>query len=101
MDTRVGARIRVGQTVMSQTSDQRSRRMANATSVILAVNQQKGGTGKTTTTACLGDALQRFLSKRVLLVDLDRQASLTDWLVDPFGAIGRASRRGRRETSVG
>jgi len=59
--------------------------MANTTSVILAVNQQKGGTGKTTTTACLGDALQRFLSKRVLLVDLDRQASLTDWLVDPFG----------------
>ena len=59
--------------------------MANATSVILAVNQQKGGTGKTTTTASLGDALQRFLSKRVLLVDLDRQASLTDWLVDPFG----------------
>lgn len=43
---------------------------------VIAVVNQKGGVGKTTTTFNLGVALSR-LGRRVLLVDLDPQASLT------------------------
>src|SRR5512146_3313410 len=50
---------------------------------VVAVVQQKGGTGKTTTVATLGDVLQRKCSRTVLLVDLDPQASLTEWLTTP------------------
>lgn len=54
---------------------------------VLAVVQQKGGTGKTTTVATLGDALQRRSSRRILLVDLDPQASLTEWLAPPADPV--------------
>lgn len=43
---------------------------------IIAVTNQKGGTGKTTTTQNLGDALA-LKGLRVLLVDMDHQASLS------------------------
>lgn len=45
---------------------------------IIAIGNQKGGTGKTTTAAALGVDLAT--SRRVLLIDLDPQASLTQAL---------------------
>lgn len=43
----------------------------------IAIGNQKGGTGKTATTYALGDALARIHGRRVLLVDVDPQSSLT------------------------
>ncbi len=52
----------------------------------IAVVNQKGGTGKTTTAVNLGAALAET-GKRVLLVDLDPQYSTTSWLA--AGPVGR------------
>lgn len=55
--------------------------MQNYTKIIAVVNQ-KGGTGKTTTTENLGIGIANE-GKRVLLVDMDPQASLTISLGNP------------------
>lgn len=48
-------------------------------SKILAITNQKGGVGKTTSTANIGAGLARA-GKRVILVDLDPQTNLTKGL---------------------
>ena len=44
--------------------------------ITIAIGNQKGGVGKTSSTACIGAALA-LQGKRVLLVDLDAQQNLT------------------------
>lgn len=49
---------------------------------IIAISNQKGGTGKTTTTVNLGIGLANE-GKKVLLIDYDAQGSLTQCLGYP------------------
>jgi chromosome partitioning protein len=48
---------------------------------VLAVANNKGGVGKTTTAVSLGGALHQIHGARVLMVDLDPQANLTQNLI--------------------
>lgn len=52
-------------------------------SVIISFSNHKGGVGKTTSTVNVGVALAKKLGKKVLLIDLDPQANLTQSLTVP------------------
>ncbi len=61
---------------------------------IVALMNQKGGVGKTTTTVNLGAALAEA-GQRVLLIDLDPQAHLTiNYGIEPEGAGGQSASTG-------
>lgn len=51
--------------------------------VIISFSNHKGGVGKTTSTVNVGVALAKKLGKKVLLIDLDPQANLTQSLPVP------------------
>lgn len=51
---------------------------------VIALANQKGGVGKTTSSLNIAAALRR-VGRRVLLVDLDPQASASDWLLGSKG----------------
>src|SRR6266567_2889253 len=65
---------------------------------VIAVANQKGGVGKTTTTINLGVGLSQ-LGRSVILVDFDPQASLTQGLgVDPDSLPATIRQEVRRVT---
>jgi chromosome partitioning protein len=68
---------------------------------IVSVINQKGGTGKTTTTINLGSAVAA-LGKKVLLVDLDPQANLSYSLgiTEPEGTLADVFTENRQLTEV-
>src|SRR5207244_474093 len=53
------------------------RPLTNKSAVIIALTNLKGGVGKTTLTANIAATYCRQMDKRVLVVDLDFQSSLT------------------------
>lgn len=61
----------------------------NTQPFVLAVAMAKGGTGKTTTAFHVGASLARHHGRRVLLVDLDPQGSLTKSVTAPAEIEGR------------
>ena len=56
--------------------------------IVIAVANQKGGVAKTTSAVTLSAALA-LSNYRVLLIDLDPQASATLWLTNDYGPKGR------------
>ena len=59
---------------------------------VIAVSNQKGGVGKSTTTYNLGACLSLKHEKKVLLVDFDPQANLSEYLkYEPDGNFTRKS----------
>jgi len=55
---------------------------------VIAVSNQKGGVGKTTTAVNLGAGLVLFHQKKVLLIDLDAQGHVSVSLQRPFAENG-------------
>jgi len=58
--------------------------------IVIALANQKGGVGKTASAVSLSAALA-MSGKRVLLCDLDAQASATLWLLDSYGEEDKAA----------
>lgn len=48
---------------------------------VVSFINRKGGVGKTTITVNIGGYLAKTLKKKVLIIDLDSQASASSWLM--------------------
>jgi len=55
--------------------------------MITAIVSQKGGTGKTITALSIASGLQKFLNKKVLLIDIDPQANSSNILMDDIDEL--------------
>lgn len=52
---------------------------------VLGASNEKGGVGKTSVFINVGASLAQFHKQRVVILELDRQGSLGEWLVGPDG----------------
>ncbi|MEQ1711889.1 MAG: ParA family protein, partial [Hyphomicrobium sp.] len=67
--------------------------------VHVAIANHKGGVGKSTSTLLIAEGLAATLARRVLVIDMDPQASASTMLLSALGAT-RAAAAGRSTLAI-